>query len=273
MVERLPRVIVAAVILFVLLICAIVQAASMAFVREPHTLSAIVPRTFGLAVYRALDRVTHASFVEETLAEDALVRGDLESAQHYAVRVAAGGRRDDLLGRIAEARGETVLAREYYFAAPDIDRMQAAIATLAKTDPRAAFELEVRFGERLASLQTHPDALAQSENLAGLYAAKSGDANASLVAYERAAALAPFDTRYAMSAGDQALIGLHDDVTAKRYYDRALADDPACADCLAGLGFIAFHRGDRAQAQAYAARARAIDPHSPLLIWLEQYLK
>ena len=270
--QRLPRSIVAAVITAVLVLFGVIQVASMAFVRAPHTLSSLIPLSFGRDVYRALDRVAPAAFVEETLAEDALARGDLDGALHYATRLHASSRRDDLLGRIAEARGDLALAREYYFSAPDVDRMQQLIRALARVDAPGAYDLEVRFAQHLASLQRHPDALAQAYFTAGNFADWLGWRAKSIENYKRALALAPFDITYLLKAGSEAYVSGDFDL-AKQYYARGVNVNPACADCLAGLGMVAFRQGDRAQARAYAARSRAADSKSAMLRALDGLLR
>ena len=270
--QTLPRGIVLAVVIIVLAALGVVQFASASLVAQPHTLSALIPRSFGLAVYRVLDRIAPAPYVEETLAEDDLSRGDLEGAQHHAVRLLSSPRRDDLLGRIAAARGETALALEYYFAAPDFDRTQAAIAQLAAHHPAAAYDLEVRFGARLATLRTHPDALAESYFLAGVYADASSRRDLSLQQYEHALALAPLSVKYLLSAANEALkLGQYE--KARRYYLRGLDVNPESGDLLGGLGLVALHEGRRSQALQYAARARAVDPHSGMLAALERALR
>lgn len=232
--QHLPRGIVLAVVVLVLVSLGVIQIASASFVAQPHTFSALIPRNFGPAVYRVLDRVAPAPYVEETLAEEALSRGDLDAAEHYAVRLPAAARRDDLLGRIADARGESMLAREYYLAAPDFDRMQTAILYLAKTDPASAYAMEVQFGARLAALRTHPDALAESYFIAGELADTLSRHDVSLQQYERALALAPLDMKYLLNAAYEA-VTLGEYETARGYFARCLAVDPASRDCARGL--------------------------------------
>ena len=64
------------------------------------------PARFGDAVYGVLDRLAPAPYVESTLAQRALERGDVRSAQRYALRLPASPSRDELLARIAGARGQ-----------------------------------------------------------------------------------------------------------------------------------------------------------------------
>lgn len=244
----------------------------MAFVHAPGTVSALIPPSFGTSVYRALDRVAPLTFVDESLAEDALDRGDLDSAQYYTNRLHPSSRRDDLLGRIAAARGDAALARQYYFDAPDVERMQEAIRALARTDAPGAYALEVRFAERLASLRRHPDALADAYFAAGNFADWLGWRAKSMENYRRALALAPLDMNYLLNAGSEAYVS-GDLATAQEYYARGITVNPACGDCLAGLGMIAARHGDRAQARIYAKRAHAADATSKMLTALDAMLR
>ncbi len=50
----------------------------------PLTLPRSVPLAFGLSVYRTLDRIAPAPYVETSLAREALARGDADAAQRYA---------------------------------------------------------------------------------------------------------------------------------------------------------------------------------------------
>ncbi len=270
--QRLPRGIVLAVVVLVLVTLGVIQCASASFVAQPHTFSALIPRSFGLTVYRALYRIAPAPYVEETLAEDAFAGGEYSRAEHYAVRLPASARRDDLLGRIAAARGEPMLALEYYFAAPDFDRMQAAIRELATTDRASAYALEIRFGARLAELRTHPDALAESYFIAGQLADSMARRDLALTQYERALALAPLDMKYLLNAANEA-VSAGDYAKAKRYFARGLDVNPASGDCLGGLGIVALREGNRTQALQYAARARKVDPNAAMLAALERELR
>lgn len=249
----------------------VVQAASESFVRAPGTASALVPRAFGVRVYRALDRFAPAPFVDETLAADALSRGALNAAERYAVRLQVSARRDDLLGRIAKARGQSRLAEEYFFVAPDISRMQEAIAARARRDPAGAYDLERRFRERLKALRTHPDAVAESYWISGALADDLHHPHRSIRDYESAIALAPFNVKYLLGAANEAYTyGAY--ATATREYRRGLGVNPACGDCLAGLGLIALHDGHRSAAERYAARAQTAQPASGMLRLLRKRL-
>ena len=101
---------------------AAVQFASDALHRNaaaPGTLPRAIPENAALAVYRALDRIAPAPYVEETLARHALDEGNADAAERYATRLPASPVRDELLARVALVRGQKRLALEYFLAAPD----------------------------------------------------------------------------------------------------------------------------------------------------------
>lgn len=232
----------------------------------------MMPRPIGVSIYRALDRLAPAAYVEETLADYELKSGNLDDAQHFALRIPPGPRRDDLLGQIAQVRGLNPLAAEYYFAAPDVDRMQTIVMTLAKTNAPGALDLELRFGARLAALQTHPDAVADSFYVAGNLAQWLGRRDESLRHYESALQLAPLNVKYILGGANQAYV-MANYPEAKRLFQHGVDIAPGSGDMYAGLGLVALRTGDRAGALAYAARARAVDPRSQELTGLEQALK
>lgn len=250
----------------------VIQAGSEALYAQPNTVSSLLPQSLGVSVYEALDRIAPAAFVEEGLAADALAHHDLDRAQHFAQRLRPSPRRDDLLGRIAQERGDMRGASEYYFAAPDVDRMQSAVMELAKTDAPGAYALELRFGQRLASLQTHPDAVAESFYVAGNLAQWLGRGDASLAHYERALELAPLDMKYTIAAATEAYV-TKKNADAARLYQRGLSVNPACGDCFGGLGMLALRAGNRNLAMQYLQRGRAADPDSGMMRALERALK
>lgn len=248
-----------------------IQLASDAFIRAPGTFSALIPVAFGMRVYEFLDRVAPAAYVDETLAEAALDNGDLPRAQHYAIRLQDGPRRDDLLGRVAQARGETMLAMEYYFAAPDVTRMQSSIATLAATDASSAYDIERRFATHLQDLQTHPDAVADASFIAASLANQLHRPQDALHDFEAAARLAPLDVKYLLGTANEAFVA-HRYGIATTYYRRGLAVNPACGDCYAGLGVVALREGRRDEALLDRAKASAVQPDSQMLHELDKEL-
>ncbi|HTU83114.1 MAG TPA: hypothetical protein VMF61_13350, partial [Candidatus Acidoferrales bacterium] len=70
--------------------------------------------------------------------------------------------------------------------------------------------------------------------------------------------------KYTIGAANQALL-LGDDATAARLFAGALAANPGSADAQAGLGVIAYRRGDLQTARGDLARARALDERSGMV--------
>jgi hypothetical protein len=248
------------------------------------TLPRRIPPRFGDAVYGVLDRLAPASYVESTLAERALERGDVLSAQRYALRLPASSSRDELLARIARARGQDQLALEYSLAAFDSDAVQAAAQRLAVTEPQGAYALERLLELRLSRRATHPDAVAQAQWQMGLFAnqvawrkvpgseTQRAWLRIALSAFESAVALAPLSERYAIAAANQADL-LVERSRAEALFARAADLDPGSADAIAGLGVVALQRGDRAAAIIYLMRARALDPKALMVSALERDLR
>jgi tetratricopeptide (TPR) repeat protein len=251
----------------------VIQSASYALngdAAAPGTLPTRVPLPFGLAVYHLLDRIAPAPYVESTLATHALRDGDTGAAERYALRLPASPIRDDLLAAIAQARGEQMLAFEYFLAAPDVDAVQRAADALGLRDPAAAYTLEGLLRVRLSLLQTHPDAVAEAywhmgelanrvarRQVLGSIAQKEWF-HRGFQDFESAVTLAPLSEKYVLAAANQAdLLGYRNRATA--LFAHGVDVDPASADAIAGLGVMAYERGDLAQARAYLTRARAID--------------
>ncbi len=241
----------------------------------PGSLPARIPSGFGLAVYRALDRVAPAPFVEATLARHALDEGDAAAAQRYALRLPPTPARDELLAQVAAARGDDGLAYEYFLAAPDVDAVRARVDAVAGADPARAYAMERTLRVRLELLATHPDAVAEGWFRMGEFAVAAGrsvPAGSARDAWFRramrdldaAVALSPWSDKYAISAANQAVL-LGDLGSAQRLFERAYATDPGSADALAGLGVVAYRRGDVVAARADLQRARALDPNSGMV--------
>ena len=262
---RLPRAIVTAVLVCVALALALVQFASAAIYGHGS-------RAFGMHVYQAIDAVAPAAYVNDTLAGAAMQQGDAPAAQAYARRMPAGPRRDDLLAQAAAAQGQTVLAREYYFAADDVAAMQREIAQLARTDLPAALQLEERLRERLLLLGAHPDAVADSYFISANYEVWQHRYLAAYALDERALALTPLNMAYLLSAANDAYLG-GDLADARRLFERGIAIDPGSGNSYVGLGWIALREGHRDIAQTYLLQARAIDPHAEMLPALEAALR
>ena len=244
-------------------------------VAAPGSLPARVPPAFGLAVYAALDRVAPAPYVEATLAQRALDRGDPAAAQRYALRLPPTPARDELLAKISAARGDAALALEYDLAAPDVDAVQARVEALTGADPVAAYALERALEARLELLATHPDTVAETwfrmGELANVIARRAPPGALQRTWFERgmhdlaaAVALAPWSGKYLVGAANQAAL-LDDLPQAQRLFARAVDADPESADALAGLGVVAYRRGEIQTARADLARARELDPQSGMV--------
>ncbi len=282
----LTRSVVAAVVVALLSAFGAIQLASDAFAApaaSPGALPARVPLAFGLAVYRALDRVAPAPYVESTLAAYALSQGQNGEALRYALRLPPSAARDALFARVAAARGDGELALEYFLAAPDVDAVQSVVRSLVPTSPAAAYALERTLNVRLSLMTTHPDAVAATAwrmgDLANRQAWREVSGSSAQMAWLRrgmrsmqtATDLAPFSEKYAIVAANQAVL-LGDLDNASALFARAVAADPASADAIAGLGVVAQRRGDAAAARRYLDRARRIDSHALMVRALEREL-
>ncbi|HEY8296426.1 MAG TPA: tetratricopeptide repeat protein [Candidatus Baltobacteraceae bacterium] len=248
------------------------------------SLPAHLPAAAGIGIYRAIERIAPAQYVEGMLARAELARGNLDAAQQHALRLPSAGLRDEYLGRIAQARGDESAAQAYFLAGADFFAIQDDVDRLAKSDPAAAYDLERTLKNRLQALTTHPDAVAESYWHLGQIAtmrswpyavgstARRHWTQVGMRDYRRAVALSPLAERYLLAAGTQAL-ALGDLAGARGFYARAVDVNPASADAFAGLGVVALRAGDRASAQRYAARSRTIDPNSAMLRALQADLR
>ncbi len=283
----LCKAIVATVVVALVLAFGAVQFASYAFdarAAAAGTLPTRVPPRFGLIVYHALDAVAPAPYVEATLAQYALYNDDAASAEHYALRLPASPTRDELLARVARARGEPLLALEYFLAAPDVDAIDETADALAIRSPAAAYALERLLRVRLALLGTHPDAVADAYWRMGRFANRQAWREVSgspkqlawlrrgLRDFEAAVALAPLSERYIIAAANQADL-MQDRTRAAALFRDAFGVDPASADAIAGMGVVAFERGDRAGALRLLEQARALDPNALMVRALERDLR
>jgi hypothetical protein len=221
----------------------VIQAASYAFNAAASAHGALprrVPIGFALGVYRALDAAAPATYVESTLSQYELDHGDVAAAQYYALRLPPISIRNELLARVALARNDRVLAMEYFFAAPDVGALQREVMEIAAADPAAAYAYERQVRERLVSLRTHPDAVAdtywESGYLAEECARRPGLSERGRrdwlergLADENAAVkLSPLSVKYLLAMGSiEARLGNRR--AARRWYRLALSVDPSSA--------------------------------------------
>lgn len=238
---------------------------------EPASLPAHLHVRLGLTIYRTLARIAPAPYVESMLARAELDRGNLAQAQVYARRLPDSAKRDDVLGQIAQARGDERAARQYFIRAGDIEAIDRAVDALAPAHPAAAYELELRLTQRLASSGTHPDAVAEGYWRMGELAWQESKRQLGMQDYVQAVTISPLSEKYLLSAGFGAY-ELHADAQAQSYFQRVIGVNPASADAYAGAGMVALRDGDRARAEQYADRARAIDPHAHAMLTLEKQL-
>lgn len=250
----------------------------------PGTLPRDVPIRFGLTVYHVLDAIAPAPYVETTLAQEALSRADAGAAERYALRLPESPTRDEILARVASMRGERVLAREYFLAAPDPAAVHASANTLAVRNPAAGYALERLLQVRLDRDATHPDAVGEAYWHMGRLANQEAWVQVpgstrqrewlreALRDFEAAVKLAPLSERYLVEAANQANL-LGDRRRAEQLFADAADVDPASADAVAGLGVVAWENGDRQSAQGYLARARTLDPRALMVGALERDLR
>ncbi len=208
-----------------------------------------MPRSIGTTIYGALERIAPAPYVEEMLARNALSTNDLAGAEGYAIRLPASASRNELLAQIAERRGDAQLALEYYLVAPDVAAVERYVTGLARSDPAGAYALEKNLLNRLQSLTTHPDAVADAYWTLGRLATRHGYLSPSvrseawkqsLVDYRQAIALAPLSEKYWLALGNQDVL-MEDWQGARAAFASALDVNPKSVDAATGLALAARH--------------------------------
>jgi O-antigen ligase/tetratricopeptide (TPR) repeat protein len=250
----------------VLAACVLVQLASDALYARaaaPGSLVAALGR-LGDGPYEAIERVAPLPFVEAALATYDLNDARLPEAARHAARIPSGPVRSDLDARIAQREGREADAIRAFLDAGDDGALQPIVYRLAASGRvREAYQLERRIRDRLATIATRPNAVADSSWRLGLLARRLGDDAEAVRDFERATSAAPLNTKYLFDAGVLAL-QRRDPARAAAYFTRIVQTDPADADGVAGAGLAAIERGDRAEAARLAARARAINPRATL---------
>lgn len=263
---------------------ATVQLASGAIFSQagsPASLPAHIPIAVGVRIYTAVAAVAPAAYAEAMLTRAALRQGRIADAERAAKSLPDSPTRADLMGAIAQLRGDDRAAQRYYLEAPDFFAIQKAVNRLAVRRPATAYALEMKLQNRLVVLTTHPDLVAETDwRLGELATARSYAAPkqrrfwllAGMRDYRRAISMSPLSVKYILAAGVQAL-ALSDPPAAEAYFRRAVDLDPASADAYAGLGLAAVGRGDVAAAQRYMEKSRSIYPRAHMLRTLESALR
>jgi hypothetical protein len=261
-----------------------VQAASDAVfsrVAAPVSLPALIPAAWGASAYAAIEKVAPAPYVAAMLANAALARHDLQLAQSYARRLPESPAQAELLGQIAQARGNQAEASRYFVAANDVFAIRREVNRMASHDLAGAYELELRLKDRLERTATHPDALADAYWGLGRLATQRGYMDPpnrrawfeeGMRDYAAAVKLAPLTERYLIAAGSQEL-NLDEPARARAFFKRAVDGNPASADAYAGLGVAAFRLGDLPAAQQYERLSRSYDPRAHFLHTLQALLQ
>jgi tetratricopeptide (TPR) repeat protein len=250
----------------------------------PGTLPTRIPAAFGVAVYRALERVAPAPYVVSTLANLDLERGDVDAALRQAIQLPASPTRDELLARIARSGGDETLALEYFLAAPDVAAVDETVERRALRSPADGYALEQLLGVRLALLGTHPDDVAEASFRSGELANRQAwreipDSkrqgawlHRGMSGFQKAVDLAPLSEKYLIAAANQAML-LGDLTRSQALFARAVDANPGSADAVAGLGVVAYQRGDIETARSYLQRARKLDESALMVLSLERFLK
>lgn len=237
----------------------------------PSSLPGLLPRGSGVAIYRAIERIAPASYVDAMLARAAIDGGDLSQARAYAQRLPNSQVRSEILGTIAQAQGDRRSAQRYFVDALDYAAVQREVHDLSATDPAAAYALEQQLQRRLKATATHPDALAESYwelgqlATARWLATNSSQWAAAAMRNDRdAIALAPLSGKYWIAAGTQSYL-MRDYSASRSYFERGADVDPTSADAFAGLAIVAQSQHQPAAAASYAARSRSLGRSSLLL--------
>ena len=184
------------------------------------------------------------------LARSALASGDLDGAQAHAVRMPATPARNELLAQIADGRGQSQLALEYYLVAPDVAAVGRYVTAMGVKDPAGSVRARERSARALGSVDDPSrrgrggvlDARAAGDpaRLSGPAGARAAAWKASLANYRQAVALAPLSEKYWLGLGNQYVL-LEDWPSSREAFERARDINPNSIDATAGLALAASH--------------------------------
>ena len=203
------------------------------------------------------------------LARGDLAAGDLGGAEREIKRLAPSPDRLDLEARLAQRHGDRATAISKYFAAGEVDGLEAIVTGMQRSgEIGQALSLQRAIVGRLAQHGMQLDALADAWwHLGWLYAdlgdqtltERTKDDRAALTAYEHALDLAPFSQKYLLNAAYRA-VGLGELERATAWYERVRSINPKSVDALLGLAKIASLRGNRNEARGDLLTAGRISP-------------
>lgn len=224
----------------------------------PFSLPARLHSAIGEKIYRGIARVAPGSYVYAMLEREAFDRGDLAQAQAYALLMPPSSTRDDLLGRIALARGDRRTAQHYFILADDIFAITDMVT--AEVSFPKAYALELRLKNRLEMTTTHPDALAEAYWRLGKLAGGERNSGLAIEDFRKAVRISPLSEKYLLSAGFE-IYSFIGPAPSSRYFQRAISADPTSADAYAGAGMVAVRLGQRSSARSYLQRAMSLNPN------------
>jgi tetratricopeptide (TPR) repeat protein len=220
----------------------------------------LVPHAAGVALYARLAEQPFAPALTKRVAAAAAIRDNrLGDAQRLIALVPPGPERDDLAGRLLEARGEREAAVEHFVAAGDLIRVSSTVDALDRAgDVARAIRVQQRLLAKLQQLGD-PIGVAHAYWRLGQLQSEVRDHRAAARDYAAAVALEPLSETFLLGAANEALV-YGRLATAGKYFERAVAIDPNSLDAHVGVGRVAARTGEVARARREAAFVRARDP-------------
>lgn len=239
----------------------------------PEAAPRLVPHAFGTRVFAALSASPLSPrFVREATAAIAIDDRDFPTARRLIDTLSPGPARDDLEGALLDAQGDHVQAIAFFVAGGNAARVNATVNALFDSgDFNDALAMQRELVVRLRALGDL-ESLAHAQWRLAQIESQNGEHAAAMRDYRAALQLEPLSETYLLGAGLESLKQGHLS-TAKTYYDKVVALDPASLDGHVGLGRIAARSGDMARAKREAAFVRAHDPSYEGLRTLESEIR